>query len=97
VNKLVLFVGLSLPFALHAQDLAAAKRASQTCVACHGPEGHSLNPLWPNLAGQKKDYIVKQLHEFRSGDRKNVLMNPMAKMLSDEQIETLATYFSEVK
>lgn len=72
------------------------KRLSQTCFACHGELGKSLNPFWPNLAGQKKEYLVKQIQDFRAGDRKNPIMSPMAISLSEEDIEAIATYFSEL-
>lgn len=67
-----------------------------TCVACHGDQGVSPNDLWPNLAGQKKGYLLNQLKEFKSGARKNELMSPIAKMLTDKQMEWLAVYYSEI-
>ena len=78
----------------HAADLEAGKRASATCIGCHGETGVSTNSLWPNLAGQKKDYLVKQLNAFRSGERKDVMMAPMAQMLTEADIENVAAYFS---
>ena len=70
--------------------------AKQQCAACHGAKGISSNPQWPNLAGQKKRYLILQLKAFRSGERKNSLMNPQAQMLSDEQIQGLAQYYSQL-
>ena len=67
------------------------------CFACHGVNGVSLNPDFPSLAGQSKPYIIKQLHAFKSGDRKNPIMNPMASGLSDADIESVAEYFSSKK
>lgn len=67
-----------------------------TCVACHGDQGVSPNDLWPNLAGQKKGYLLNQLKEFKSGARRNELMSPIAKMLTEKQMEWLAIYYSEV-
>jgi len=78
-------------------DAAAGKTKSATCVACHGTAGHSANPLWPNLAGQKDAYIVKQLKAFREGKRIDPMMSPMAKPLSDADIDNLAAYFSSLK
>ncbi len=72
------------------------KRLSMTCFACHGELGKSPNPFWPNLGGQKKEYLVKQIQDFRSGERKNPIMSPMAATLSDEDIDAIATYFSEL-
>ena len=78
-------------FSLTAQ---AAPPEAAACAGCHGPEGKALNPEWPNIAGQNKPYLIKALKAYRDGGRSDPLMTPMAKPLSDEAIETLATYFS---
>jgi len=64
------------------------------CQACHGPAGISSTAGVPHLAGQRRDYLVKQLKNFRAGDRKNDLMSAIASQLSDERIEAFATYWS---
>lgn len=63
-------------------------------MACHGPDGNSLVAAWPKLAGQLPLYIEKQLHDFKTGRRKNDQMSPMAQPLSDQDIEDLAAFFS---
>jgi cytochrome c553 len=77
---------------------AGSKEAGQakaaTCSACHGMDGNSLSPEWPNLAGQHPSYIVKQLGNFKGGQRQNVLMSPMAMILSEQDMADLAAYFS---
>ncbi|MDE0518492.1 MAG: cytochrome c [Oligoflexia bacterium] len=73
------------------------KQKSVTCVACHGANGISNSPIWPNLAGQKAQYLVKQLKDFRSGARKEPSMSPMVKPLTDADIENLAAYYSSLK
>ena len=78
-------------------DAAAGKVKSVTCVACHGPDGNSPIPVWPKLAGQHSSYILKQLKAFKSGERKNDLMTPMAAPLTDEDLLNLAAYFSGQK
>ena len=78
-----------------AGDAAAGKAASATCAGCHGPDGNSVNPEWPKLAGQGVPYLVKQLHNFKDGERKNATMAPMAMGLSDQDMENLAAYFSD--
>lgn len=80
-----------------AGDAAAGKAKSATCAGCHGAAGISNNPLWPNLAGQKEAYLVKQLKAFRDGTRTDPMMAPMAKPLSDDDINNLAAYFSGLK
>lgn len=77
-----------------AGDAAAGKAKSATCAGCHGAAGVSANPLWPNLAGQKDAYIMKQLKAFRDGTRSDPMMSPMAKPLTDDDIANLAAYYS---
>jgi cytochrome c553 len=80
-------------------DAAAGKSKATTCSACHGAEGNSVNPAWPNLAGQNAKYLVAQLKAFQPGEdgapalRKNPLMTSMALPLSDEDMRDLAVYF----
>lgn len=83
--------------AMAAGDAAAGKAKSATCAGCHGAAGVSANPMWPNLAGQKDAYMVKQMKAFRDGGRKDPMMSPMAKPLSDADIDNLAAYFSSLK
>ena len=75
-------------------DAAAGKNKAATCSACHGAEGVSANPMWPNLAGQKEMYLAKQMKDFRDGNRNDPVMAPMAKGLSDEDIANLAAYYA---
>lgn len=79
-----------------AADIAAGKAKASSCVGCHGAAGVSANPLWPNLAGQKMPYLVKQLKAFRDGSRQDPMMAPMARPLSDADIEDLAAYFASL-
>jgi cytochrome c553 len=67
---------------------------SATCVACHGPNGNSPNPEWPNIAGQHQPYIFKQLQAFKSGERQNPLMSPIATTLSEDDMADLAAYYA---
>lgn len=80
-----------------AADIAAGKKKASSCAACHGANGISNNDAWPNLAGQKKGYLIKALKDFRDGKRSNPMMSPMAKSLSDEDIENLAAYYSSLE
>lgn len=80
-----------------AGDAAAGKSKSAVCGACHGPDGNSTNAMWPNLAGQKAAYLVKQLKDFKSGARKDPIMAPMAAPLSVQDMENLAAYFTSQK
>ncbi|MDU0352890.1 cytochrome c [Paraglaciecola aquimarina] len=79
-----------------AADVEAGKAKSSTCVACHGMKGVSMIPMYPNLAGQKEQYLAAQLKAFRDGSRKNMIMAPMAASLSDEDIANLAAYYAKL-
>lgn len=85
----------SLP--AYAGDPAAGQKKSQTCVACHGPDGNSTAPDFPKIAGQHEDYLVKALKDYKSGARKNPIMAPMAANLSVRDIDDLAAYYSSQK
>lgn len=78
-------------------DVNAGKAKSAACAACHGVAGVSANPMWPNLAGQKEVYTVKQLKAFKDGSRKDPMMGPMAIPLSDTDMANLAAYFASLK
>jgi len=77
-----------------AGDVAAGKAKSAICASCHGATGKSLNPMWPNLAGQKEQYLAKQIKAFRDGIRKDPMMAPMVAALSDDDIADLSAYFA---
>lgn len=77
-----------------AGDAEQGRQKSQTCAACHGPDGNSTNPAWPNLAGQHASYIVNQLKAFQNGERKNPQMSPMAVGLSEADMADLAAYYA---
>ena len=68
---------------------------SATCVACHGANGNSPNPEWPNIAGQHEQYIYKQLQAFKGGERQNPLMTPIAQTLSEDDMADLAVFYSQ--
>lgn len=91
------FAGASLVLSTAAGaagDAAAGKAKSAMCAACHGPDGNSSNPMWPNLAGQHAAYMTKQLKDFKSGARKDPVMAPMATPLSDQDMENLSAYYA---
>lgn len=74
-------------------DAEAGKAKAITCTACHGAQGNSVNPEWPNIAGQHATYTVAQLKAFKSGKRQNALMSSQAMLLSDRDMADLAVYF----
>lgn len=90
----VLFGAAGMAQAQVAGDAGAGQQKAATCAACHGTDGNSTNPIWPKLAGQHADYIVKQLQAFKSGDRTDPTMNGMAAPLSEQDMADLGAYFS---
>ncbi|MBB5393692.1 MULTISPECIES: cytochrome c [unclassified Herbaspirillum] len=64
------------------------------CVSCHGAAGNSTITQNPKLAGQHEAYIAKQLMNFRTPERNNPVMSPLAKALSDEDIKNVAAYLA---
>ena len=80
--------------AVAAGNKDAGQAKSALCMGCHGPEGNSANPEWPHLAGQHASYIVKQIKHFKSAERNNPLMMPMAMTLSDQDADDVAAYYA---
>ena len=76
---------------------ADAKQLSGRCVSCHGASGISSNPVYPNLAGQKAPYLLKQMRDFKEGKRVDPVMGAMVKGLSEPDMDALANYFSKMK
>ena len=66
------------------------------CTACHGAEGNSANPIWPNLAGQGAEYTFQQLSAFKSKARNNAIMWPIANALSEKDMWEIADYYSKM-
>lgn len=86
-----------LPCALGAVDGDAGRGEvlASTCAACHGEQGNSTNPVWPKLAGQHADYLLRQLQDFKSGRRDNALMTVPVQALSEQDMADLAVYYSQ--
>lgn len=90
-----------LSTAVFAADNAApaesksAEELAAPCAACHGPTGVSPTAAFPIIAGQHMTYIEKALQDYRSGARKNPIMAGQVANLSDQDIATLAAYFSK--
>ena len=82
---------------LSGSSLLAKPAKLMICAACHGNDGIGTNDLYPNLNGQKKKYLIKQMKDFKSGKRKDASMKPMVQSLTDKDIEELAAYYSKLK
>lgn len=79
-----------------AADAQYARSLAATCFTCHGTDGRSVNSVPPSLAGQNKDYMLKQMLEFRDGKRPATVMHQQAKGYTPEQLALIAGYFASV-
>ena len=79
-------------------DLVAGEaKFTAACAACHGADGNSGTPVNPKLAQQHPEYLVKQLQEFKSGVRKNAIMQGFASQLSDADMKNIAFWATTKK
>jgi len=78
-------------------NASANEIAKNQCAACHGPDGNSINPEWPNLAGQHPSYTDQQLQAYKSGDRVNPNMSAMVTNLNSEDMAAIADYYAAQK
>jgi len=75
-------------------DLARAEKIHMdSCFMCHGPDGESSTKLFPRLAGQHYQYIVRQLEAFKSGRRKSSMMESIAAELKEDDMLALGVFF----
>lgn len=75
-------------------DPAKGQAAATVCIACHAADGSRGAPANPIIQGQFPEYLAKQLHDFKSGKRKNPIMQGMAAPLSDDDIRHLAAFYA---
>jgi len=100
MNKLVSFVvvaviSLVAPQILMAQgDAAAGQAKSALCATCHGADGNSQIAMNPKLAGQSATYLLKQLQDYKSGERQNPTMSAMVGSLSDQDMADIAAWYA---
>ena len=90
---------LTLSANVMAGDVAAGKAKAAVCGACHGAAGISAVDMYPNLAGQKKTYLVNALKGYKSKARNGgmaMIMQGQAANLSDQDIDNLAAYYSSL-
>ena len=77
-------------------ELGRAK-AEQACASCHGKDGNTpIDPSYPKLAGQYRDFLERALLDYRSEARKNAIMVAQAKQLSRADISNLAAYYASL-
>lgn len=97
-----LLVGVSALVAVNAWaegDVEAGKAKSAVCAACHGANGISAVPIYPNLAGQKEAYLSTVLEAYKTQERKGAnaaVMWGVAGGLSEQDIANLAAYYASL-
>ncbi len=92
-------LSLAITFTTVQADVASGQStyAAKGCIGCHGAGGASVVATYPSLKGKSGDFIRKNLTDFRSGARKDPVMNAMAAGLNDTDIENLAHYIDSLK
>jgi cytochrome c553 len=90
--------GVGVGFALAVVPACAAddiEAKAQACAACHGQNGVPTDPKTiPIIWGQQQSYLMKQLRDYRSGERDSPIMSPIAKQLAQEDLRKIAAYFA---
>ncbi|MFY1665754.1 c-type cytochrome [Pseudomonas sp. Pseu.R1] len=101
MNKLLvsLLLALGVSGTTHAADVvvgdaAAGQAKTAVCGACHGPDGNSMAPNFPKLAGQGQRYLLKQLHEIKDGKRVVLEMTGLLNNLNEQDLADIAAYFA---
>ena len=99
MKKIVLaaLLALSLPAAAASGDAEVGKKKSTPCAACHGANGVSASPDFPNLAGQYPDYLVTALTHYKNGKRKNAIMQAQVANLTTKDMADLSAFFASQK
>ncbi|MDU1572078.1 MAG: c-type cytochrome [Pantoea sp.] len=94
-----LLLATALP-ALADGDVNAAAQKAAACAACHGAQGKSSMPLYPNLAGQNAAYLNHALQAYKKGERSGgqaEVMKAFVAGLSDEDMADLSAYYGALK
>ncbi|MFB9885972.1 c-type cytochrome [Balneatrix alpica] len=97
MNKLLISLLVSAGFAGFAHaggDAAAGEPLTAVCAACHGADGNAMAPNFPKLAGQGEAYLLKQMKDIKSGERKVVEMTGLLDNLSDQDMANIAAFFA---
>ena len=93
----VALFALALPVCAASGDAEVGKKKSAPCAVCHGANGVSASPEFPNLAGQHVDYIEAALRHYKNGKRKNPIMQAQVANLTPKDMLDLAAFFASQK
>lgn len=99
MKKIVLTLGLmicALPV-MAGGNAEAGKAKSAACAGCHGADGNSPTAMFPKLAGQHADYLFHSMKDYKTGKRKNPIMEGQVASLSKQDMLDLAAYYARQK
>lgn len=98
MKKLALAILLCSPLIIYAQgNPQAGQNKAVVCAACHGQQGISMTPAWPNLAGQNEQYFVKQLKDIKVGKLRNVpTMTAIIANFTEQDMDDLASFYAKM-
>ncbi|MFJ1268490.1 cytochrome c [Legionella lytica] len=98
MKKFALAVILCVPLIIYAQEnTPTIANKAMVCSACHGQSGNSLNPEWPNLAGQHPKYFIKQLKDMRDKALRDApTMSALVAGMGDQDMDDLAAYYAKM-
>tara|TARA_B100001142_G_scaffold323262_1_gene372986 strand:- start:2296 stop:2892 length:597 start_codon:yes stop_codon:yes gene_type:complete len=94
--RLLIILAASL-VTIGAGNADSGKNKVATCAACHGQDGNSMVGLWPSLAGQNTNYLVRQLQHIKSGKRSIDVMVGLLDNFSKEDLEDIAAFYASKK
>ncbi|HHT0593469.1 TPA: c-type cytochrome [Legionella anisa] len=97
MKKFVLTFILFIPLVLFAQENPSEMKKAVVCTSCHGQEGNSANPEWPNIAGQHPRYFIKQLQDMKNSDLRDApTMKALVATLTEQDMDDLAVYYAKM-
>ena len=100
VTELAAYYAGQTPQAAASGDVALIAKGQNVtayCVSCHGGQGKTANPEWPNLAGQQALYIEQQLAAYKSGARQHPHMQVAVRRLNATDMAAVAAYYSQLQ
>lgn len=101
MTRRILFVAalfaIALPASAASGDPEVGRKKSTPCAVCHGANGVSPSPEFPNLAGQHADYLEAVLRHYKNGKRKNPIMQAPVANLTSKDMMDLAAFFASQK
>lgn len=88
---------LGLTAAAQAADATAGQTKAAACGGCHGPDGNSMTPMNPSLAGQKEEYLVVAMMAYKNGGRNHPTMTAMLAASSEADVRDMAAFYASQK